>query len=995
LSFLSKGLCKLEKLHGKKQRLRDENVLSDAGQHMVSARKGSVLRRSLRILAAALMCVCLLIVGGIASAYVILQGKSDSGSALLSRIESSIEEALGPRFDVVIQTGETDLSSFGRVSFVAHEVIVNDLDSNQVAGSIGNVQLEANWLGYISGDGSFDHIRISEVVIQASTLLGNGVTGLPPHLDVAVNSFGRFLGEINSAFDRNNLKTLELSNVSVVGPVLGRRSNDPVRISALDFKRDVDSRIVSSGAVQTEASNISVKSTYQVYEEQGSSYDFDIVGINLREWSLDPKADEGFVAMDGMANFSGSVRFDESGNAADPVFKLSTGVGMVRLGKFERSEITSLDMNLRVFLDKNQIELERSYVHVGSFSGLVAGGLKPVNQTAGYSGSILYDFIIEHGEYLDEKSNEKPVPGAFQAAGVFSAAEKRVDVNKIIFTTKGGAVTGSANIGLAGETPSVKGKLSTKGIQVTALKQFWPFFVAAAARNWVLDHIHEGWVESGTVFADIPPGILFNLREGAKLLPEHYRTQFQVRDLSFRPFGEMPRIEKATGEVILEGMKIEARLTSGVAEDGAGKTVKIRKGSFLMPDFAAKNRIGETHLELDGDIKAIARISDRKPLRVMERMKASPDQFSGKGHANVAAIFPIGRKIAYDEVDWNVLLELENGRSTKALEGRKFSNANLLFDASSTGAKVSGTAAIDGVQSRIEIVQPIGKSGKVKSRRKIVTTLGAKDREKLGFDLRPVIEGPVGLSIERANGKETHTLNFTDAKISLPWIGWSKGKGIAANGRFELARSKGNYILRNFQLKGAGFEGVGELVLSRRGLISANLSKVKLNETDDVRLNIKRAKDAYNINVTGLSYDARSIINTLVHSGGFSKAQGGRSVNLVANFETIRGFNNRIMRNAILLYESRNGQLTRLDISAVGSDGRKYNVQAQLSGNDTLFTMGSNDAGNALAFTDIYTRMEGGQLSATLLQSESGPFLGPVRIKQFDLINEPRLARLA
>ena len=993
--FFCEGRLKLTKLGENEREYLGEHAHDTAGQHLIRARRGVSTIRVIRILSAFVVCLCFLAIGALAIAYFALQGRSDQGSALITRIETSIERGLGPNFDVTIGSGETDLSNIGRVSFNAFDIKVNQIGSDATVGSIERVALDANWFSYLFGDAAFDDIQIDGVTLDTSTLVASSAAGLPPHLDRVAEVFGTFLNEVDATFVNNNLKSISLFDIAISGPFLGRLSDEALNIKSLELGRDGEGKVSAVGHVATAHSDIKLASHFSRSLGVGSEFRINMDGVNLREWSVDPYSDERFVAADGVANISGSIKYDELGKPEDPEFQLLLGNGLVRLGKKERSEIASLEINFRAFLKKNQIELDRSFVSIGGFRGFLIGGLKPMDSSVGYGGDVRYDIILERGEVSAEASGEDPVPGAFQASGVFHVSKKRVEVEKLIFATAQGAVTGTASIGLEGETPSIKGELKTDGIQVRALKQFWPFFVASAARRWVNDHIVDGWVDEGTVFADIPSGILFNLHKGAKLKPEHYKTAFEVREFAFRPFGEMPNIENATGNVLLEGMKISAELNSGIAKDSTGKPVSIGKARFVMPDFAAENRTGQTTLELVGDIRAMARISDRKPLRIMERMKTSADQFAGKGYANIVANFPVGRKISYEEVDWNVLLELENGSSTKALEGRKFNQANLLIDANSSGAKVSGKANIDGVLAKIDFTQPIGKSGKVKAVRKIWATLDDADRKKLGFDLSPVVDGPISISIERSNGKEAHTIDFKDAKVSLPWIGWSKGRGIPTLSTFDLRVSKGRYILKNFALKGSGFESQGELVLNNNGLLSADFSKLKLNERDDIRLKIERVKDTYNINANGLSFDTRSIINTLIHSGGFSKAQGSRSVNLVANFETIRGFNNRIMKDAILLYESVNGQLKRLDMTAKGSEGRTYSIQAQLNGNDTLFTMAANDAGNALAFTDIYLRMEGGQLNANLLQTASGPYVGPVTVRGFNVVNEPRLARLA
>ena len=400
-------------------------------------------------------------------------------------------------------------------------------------------------------------------------------------------------------------------------------------------------------------------------------------------------------------------------------------------------------------------------------------------------------------------------------------------------------------------------------------------------------------------------------------------------------------------------------------------------------------------MELDGDITAIAAISNREPLRVMERMNVNADQFSGDGHANVVAHFPVGRKSKYHEVDWNILVELRNGSSTKKFEGRKLTGADLLVDANPVGAKVTGTMKIDGIHARVNFVEPIGKSGSVKRKREIHTTLDEEGRLALGVDLKPVIDGPVDVVVVQEGGKERYELDFSDAKISLPWVGWSKGATIPAKGGFILKRLKKGVRLENFSISGAGFGGKGTLQLDKRGLVAADISELMLNEGDAVNVKVERTDDTYFINASGSSYDARGIINSIIHQGGFKKAQGGRSVNLEANFKQVKGFQNRVIGNAELKYVSRDGSLYRLDMSGVGENDRFYSVNAQLNDNQTLFVTKTNDAGNALAFTNIYTRMSGGLLEANLVQSEQGPYIGPVQIRNFEVVNEERLRSVA
>ena len=231
-----------------------------------------------------------------------------------------------------------------------------------------------------------------------------------------------------------------------------------------------------------------------------------------------------------------------------------------------------------------------------------------------------------------------------------------------------------------------------------------------------------------------------------------------------------------------------------------------------------------------------------------------------------------------------MLLDLQNASSTGKLAGRIISDADVLIDANPKGARVNGNASIDGVQSTIAFVEPIGKSGEMTRNRTVISTLQEKDRKKLGIDLDPVVTGPIDVKIVQTDKSETHEIDFTNAQVALPWIGWRKGVGIPARGSFSLKQKSGRNYLNKFTIDGEGFFAVGDLVFDKRGLISAEMSEIILNEQDNFQVSVKRIKNTYEINATGQSYDARGLINKLVHEGGFAEAQGKRSVSLQGQF---------------------------------------------------------------------------------------------------------------
>jgi len=254
-----------------------------------------------------------------------------------------------------------------------------------------------------------------------------------------------------------------------------------------------------------------------------------------------------------------------------------------------------------------------------------------------------------------------------------------------------------------------------------------------------------------------------------------------------------------------------------------------------------------------------------------------------------------------------------------------------------------------------------------------------------------VVYGDIGVEVTENGNREFYKLDLTSAKVEFPWVGWSKGEGIPAKGSFRLTKNKGVFSLTDLNFSGNGFGAKGSLGISKNGLLAADIESLTLNDGDDISLKVELKDNVYNINAAGLAYDARGIINTLIYENSFGSAQGARSVNLVANFGKVTGFGGRQVENVLMLYESKKGKLEKLDLRGTDRNSRAYSVQAGRSGRQILFNIESSDAGNALAFTNIYTRMRGGEINAKLIQADQGPFIGPVQVSNFTLVDEPRL----
>jgi hypothetical protein len=838
----------------------------------------------MRFVAASIVSIAVVAVVVAGSAYFYLQGNATKGSAVLAKIEEALKDVVGDDFNVELQNADLSFSTDARVVFKSRDVRITKIEDSRALAKIGEIEAKLNLLEIISGSTAIELVRVQNAEVDADVLgSGRGVF-LPTHLDVPFNAIGDTLSKFQTYLDQDKFEELEIINSIIKGTVLGRKQADPIALEYLSLNPDGKGKFILNSSLQTEYSNINLNSSYALTENAGSAYQFTATGIHMREWLSDPQEEEGVIGSDALIALSGNIPFNKDHTALNPTLNLKTGASTLRLGKDAITDVSNLNLNLRLILEKNQIELDPSQVNMGRLKANWIGGIKPFNEEKGYAGSLRYDLIMQRGEFEPTIQGEEVVPAGFKINGLYNVEGKDLLIDKIFLTTKQGVVEGKGRMLFGGETPSLKATAETKGISVAAVKQFWPYFMADGAREWVHEHLIDGWVEEGTLKANIPSGVIFRIKEGAKITPEEFDLDIRMKDVAFRPFGDMPAIRQSKGSLNVSGMKISTSISSGVASADGKKPINIKSGTFTMEDYADKNRFGETKLSLEGDAVSIAAIADQNPLRVMERMKVTANQFSGKGYADIVARFPIRKGTNYDEVDWNVLLDLQNASSSKTLAGRKFTEANIVIDANPISAKVVGFAKIDGVKAKLNLVEPIGKSGKAKRKREIVASMGEDSRKAFGIDLNPVVKGPIDVKIIQSGGAEKYQIDFKNAEISMPWVGWSKGKGIGAKAEFSLQQKDGLYRLNDFKLNGSGFYSAGNLVMSKRGLISADIKQLKLNESDSIAVKVERKDETYNITASGDSYDARGVMNTLLYQGSFKQVQGGRSVNFSAKF---------------------------------------------------------------------------------------------------------------
>jgi hypothetical protein len=372
-----------------------------------------------------------------------------------------------------------------------------------------------------------------------------------------------------------------------------------------------------------------------------------------------------------------------------------------------------------------------------------------------------------------------------------------------------------------------------------------------------------------------------------------------------------------------------------------------------------------------------------------------PEEFSGTVTGNVKADIPLQKDIASNRLDWRVTLDYEGLSLANPVDNQKISDANGSIVIEPHKAVINASARLNGMPAEINLVEPLGKDGPPRDR-KVQLVLDDKAREAIAPGLSSLISGTIKVNLDADGDRQKVTADLTGAQLDIPWVGWSKGPGVAANLSFSLDKSKGVSTLSDFKLAGQSFAINGAVTLADGNFSSARFGAVRLNRDDDIAVSIKRTGKSFAIDITGNALDARPLIKQFtsdVGSGG-KPTSGSTPVSVNLDVKALTGFGGEQLSGVLLSYSGASSQIDGMSVTAMTKSGGAVSVRNSTDGSQHSLQMQSADAGALLRFLNIYDHMQGGTIRLAMSDSGGGPMSGKIDASNFWVVNEPKLASI-
>jgi hypothetical protein len=471
-----------------------------------------------------------------------------------------------------------------------------------------------------------------------------------------------------------------------------------------------------------------------------------------------------------------------------------------------------------------------------------------------------------------------------------------------------------------------------------------------------------------------------------------------------QPVASLPALHDADLNVHIVGRNAQIALTKATADLPSGRKLVMSSGLFEVPDTAPHEPPARVHFKLDGPVPAAAELVAMDRLRDASGVPFDPATTHGTMSALVALAMPLKPDLPPGSTNYAITVDATNFTAEHMIMGQKVEAAALKVNANNQGFQLKGDVKIGGTPASLDYRKVRGDSD---AEIHLEGMLDETARNNLGLDPANTISGaiPVRLAGRIASsadrdGRFSIEADLTPAQIDGLLPGWVKPSGKPARATFTLTTKPQSIRIDDLLIEGAGGGVKGVIDLDGSGeLQSANFPSYGFSDGDRASLKVDRNPDgALHAVMRGDAYDGRGFVKSM--TGGPSSAEPGKrqtpDLDLDMKIGAVVGFNGEALRSLELKMSRRAGEVRSLGLKAkIGRDATLTGDLRSRAEGRQVVTLETTDAGALFRFTDVYSRMTGGQMTIVMdPPSASNPVqLGTLNVRNFAVHDESQLER--
>ena len=547
--------------------------------------------------------------------------------------------------------------------------------------------------------------------------------------------------------------------------------------------------------------------------------------------------------------------------------------------------------------------------------------------------------------------------------------ERRLNIDHAEVAGKGVGVAMSGSLDYSTPDPRLAIHMAGRKLSLSAFRQMWPPFITPPVREWVIERASGGLIEQGEIATNAP---ISTLRSGGPPVPDDgLSIQIQTSGVTIQPFDNLPEIRDIDLVTRIRGRTTTVTLGRGVVQMPSGRKLTVANGVFEVPDTSVKNPPSKVRARVEGPVAAAAELLSMDRLKDAAGVPLDPATSRGNVLATVSLALPLAGEVKASTLSYSVAADIVNFSADRFVMSQKVEAQTLRASANNQGYQVKGDMRIGGVPASVELRRAAGEPD---AEVRMTGTLDDAARVRFGLDTNGAIAGPVPIKVGGrvalsgdVDSRLSVEADFTPAKFDNFVAGWSKLPNRPARATFTFVGRGKPIRLDDIVFDGNGATLRGSVAFDQNGDFATGTFPVfGLAEGDKASLQLERTADnLYKVTTRGDTFDGRNFIRSVM-SGGPPETKQRRppvDIDIDTKVGAVAGFKGEVLRNLDLHMTRRGGTIRSLAATArFAGEGVLQGELRGRPGERQIVYLESTDAGALFRFSDVYSRMVGGQM---------------------------------
>jgi hypothetical protein len=702
------------------------------------------------------------------------------------------------------------------------------------------------------------------------------------------------------------------------------------------------------------------------------------------------------------------LEFSDTGEIAKASAELSAAAGQVGFPGYIAQPLVVDEGLVRLDYDPSSggVVIANSNIVIGGVNTAISGRIDPIRQADRRLSALRIA--------IDARSpHSAPAGGGADIAidrvdftGVAAVEEARLDVeDAVIMSGDSGLRMRGSFIG-GDESVGINLALRFRDLPSSMLKMLWPPVVAPKTRSWIEKNISAGRITDGELGVNLPVNALAVAQRNQMVPNEMISGRFSLAGVTAAYMRQLPVIADASGEARLQGDTFDLTMNEGEVTVPSGGKIALKNGTMHTTALLKPITPAQFRLEASSDVSSLLEFMRLDPINLAPATGFDASRLKGNTTVGLDLDLPLEQGIARNDVKLLAKANIENASMKDALDGIDLADGNLKLTVDNSGVAAQGPIKINGIPANLTWSREPGPGGTQDA--VIETELDEKERDRIGARVNDYVGGPVKLKVTMAQfrgdvGKVKVEADLSKAELRFDAIGWIRAPSAKTSASFDYGKSGDGASIDNLVIKGSGIEVKGGIKLtSQGGLDEANFSNVQLNDENQFGLHLKRSEGLTSVSISGLSFDARSLIKSMFSARaeptGGTPGAAGQAYDVQASVDRIYAHRGEVITGVTASLFMSGGSVQRAEINGTFASGQPVglSITAAADGGREL-RIGGRDAGAALRAANLYSKVAGGMIdfSAKLGNGPASSVRdGRLVLKDFEVRNEAALAEL-